>query len=481
MSLVLTGNAGNVTSLSATVVGIANSGLGLERVQTSAPHLFGDGDFVNLQVTIAAAAVYQYGNIAVIDSTHFDLLGSTYTATGTGTAYDLSLTPQIQVPTDGDTASLQLSGMLSALQALADRTQAVRYAITARTSLLVVKSSSGNVPIPSWCTAILCLGAGGGGGGGGGSNGDPVPDSTNQIAAGGGGAGAPLAERLITTIPAGATSVDVTIGAGGTAGTGTPAGPVGWVQAGHGGPGGSSTLAWHDGASAGVLFASFVGGAGGGPGGASASNDVVATSSSVPVFVPGGRGVAAAYRSGSGGLFARWAPGGSQIQNLFNAAGVITGGAGGWPISTLTDPVGPGTPSEGGSSVANGGNPTYAAAISYTGVNALGWSGVSGQGGGTAGTAGATVSFYGGGAGGGGGGGGAFGGGGNGGPGGAGNNAGVAVDGTIGGNGGTTGGGAGGGGGGNGDTTAHSGAGGSGGVGGAGLVQILFLGIPANG
>ncbi len=118
--LVIPGDARNVTSpLTATVIALANNGAGLIRVHTSSPHFFGNGDGVFMS---AAPAIGQF-YIVVIDGTHFDLVGSTYTTTGTGTALDLSLTPQFQAPTDGDTFSQQLSGALSALQALADRTQ----------------------------------------------------------------------------------------------------------------------------------------------------------------------------------------------------------------------------------------------------------------------------------------------------------------------------------------------------------------------
>lgn len=119
MSIVLTGDPSHLTTgLTATVIALSNSA-GAARAQTSAPHLFGDGD----TVAIVAPPVVGQFTITVIDSTHFDLVGSTYTTTGTGTVTDLSLTPQIQVPTDGDTQSVQVSGLLSTVQALCDRDQ----------------------------------------------------------------------------------------------------------------------------------------------------------------------------------------------------------------------------------------------------------------------------------------------------------------------------------------------------------------------
>ena len=120
MSDVLTGTPSNCAAqLAATITGLANNGSGAVRVTTAAPHLFGNGDCVRVVTTPTTGEFV----IAVIDAQDFDLVGSTFTATGTGTATDMSLTPQILVPTDGDTFSLQLSGMLSALQGILDRTQ----------------------------------------------------------------------------------------------------------------------------------------------------------------------------------------------------------------------------------------------------------------------------------------------------------------------------------------------------------------------
>src|SRR5580698_4334068 len=134
MSDVLTGSASNVTTpLVARIIALANNGSGAIRATTVAPHLFGSGDSVAVAVTSSGTpVVVGTFTIAVIDSTHFDLVGSTYTATGVGNASDLSLTPQIQVPTDGDTFSAQLSGLLSAFQGLMDRTQYVNLHGSAR-------------------------------------------------------------------------------------------------------------------------------------------------------------------------------------------------------------------------------------------------------------------------------------------------------------------------------------------------------------
>jgi hypothetical protein len=122
MSSVQTGVPTEVTTpLSATVTALSSSS-GLIEVTTSSPHFFGSGDTVLMFVS-AGVGWGSSWTIAVVDSTHFTLTGSTFSSTGTGTVEDISLTPQIQVPTDGDTFSMQLSGMLSSLRGILSRTQ----------------------------------------------------------------------------------------------------------------------------------------------------------------------------------------------------------------------------------------------------------------------------------------------------------------------------------------------------------------------
>ena len=139
MSDVLTGDLTHVTSpLSATVSALTNNGSGAIRVLTAAPHLYGTGDLVVMD----AGAVQGPFQITVIDSDHFDLNGSTYTASYSGTVKDISLTPQILVPIDGDTFSAQLSGLTSAFQGLLDRTQYLQAASYAALQALGVPSAS---------------------------------------------------------------------------------------------------------------------------------------------------------------------------------------------------------------------------------------------------------------------------------------------------------------------------------------------------
>lgn len=154
MSTILTGNPANVTTpLVRNVSNVTNNGSGLFRVTTSAAHLFGDdggtqGDTVVIASVTGTggmtAAINGTWNIRVINSTNFDLLGSTFVGTYTsgGTATDTSLTPQIQVPSDGDQASMNAS-LLSALQGLLDRTQYVNQRVAKGTLRLIGLYSTG--------------------------------------------------------------------------------------------------------------------------------------------------------------------------------------------------------------------------------------------------------------------------------------------------------------------------------------------------
>jgi hypothetical protein len=457
MSTNIQGNQANVhQNRTATVAAIANNGSGAWRVTTSPAHLFGNHDFVALAVTISAVVVYVAGFVTVIDATHFDVAGTTFTATGTGTATDYSLTPAIQYPTDGDPFTVQLSGLLSAFKGMADRTQLLRYLLLTQEGRLVNVTASGNVPIPPWATHVLVDGCGGGGGAGGGPGGNTV---STQLSAGSGGGGARRAQ-VLTPLLGSPTSLDVVVGAGGAGGAGSNGGPS--PAAGQPGVDGvASTVAYHDGSSSGVFLAQFAGGAKGGGGAITPAFG----GAGVPnvVFTPGGHGPAGLFQSG---IRTQLAPGPRQLLNLINSAGTITAWAA-WPGGLYTDPSGQMDAGEGGASVAGDTVSSYSGAPSPEGFA-----------GGFAGSTGTPVSgpFYGGAAGGGGGGGG-FGPGGNGGNGG---NASLtnASDGTAG----TaaaanTGAGGGGGGcGGNGGAAPGNGKAGAGG--GSGQVNLLFLAFP---
>ena len=154
MTLVLNGTPANVTTpITANVSAIANNGSGACRVQTSSPHFFGSGDSV-AAVTQTVRGRFQ---IVVIDATHFDLTGSTFAGTGIGTVTDLSLTPQVLVPTDGDPLSMQLSGLLSAQQAHLDRTQYLQAQAVAESAL-----RAQSFPARNWQAAKASSASGGG-------------------------------------------------------------------------------------------------------------------------------------------------------------------------------------------------------------------------------------------------------------------------------------------------------------------------------
>ena len=470
MSLVINGTQANSTTpLTATVSSIASGAGGVMRVATSSPHLFGDGDAVKLNVTISAVALVIYGFITVIDATHFDVTGTTYTATGTGAVTDLSLSPQIQFPTDGDSFSLQLSGMLSGLQGLADRTQALRYMILSRTSALVNVMSTQNVPIPPWATHVLVDGCGGGGGGGGGPGGYGAAASS-QIAAGSGGSGAQRSQGIypVSGFGVNPTSIDVTIGVGGTGGAGSGGGSPTPSSASDGTDGSSSGIKYHDGTPGGTYMAILYGGSHGGGGAATPICNVA--NGGTPVFTPGGRGPEGQFRSGP---VSQTSPGYRQLNNIVNSSGTISSPAG-WSVPTYTDPTGQMDYCEGGASVASGHFTTYLAAISYAGAPSQ-----MGQAGGAAGAVGAEDLTYVGGAGGGGGGGGGFGPGGAAGAGGAAAHAGTGATGVVGTAAAANSGGGGGGGGGGGNGSAAGGPGLAGGNGGSGQVNLLFIACPA--
>jgi hypothetical protein len=460
MSLVIAGNQANITTpLSATVTALANNGSGAIRVTTLASHFFGNGDTVFINATPAVG----YFTITVIDPQHFDLVGSTFTSTGSGTVNDFSLTPQILVPTDGDTFSLQLSGMLSALQALCDRTQFLAKNLPS--VYLFITTTTSGVSIPPWVTHVLVDGYGSGGSGGGGCGG--ISGTANQnYSAGSGGAGARRALQIFTIL-GGATKLNVAIGASVSGGAGGAAGnpPSDGT---HGLDGNPSTVTYGDGGLAGTTFFRALGGSGGGGG----AHFPVAAASNVPIWTPGGVNAAGMQRSGPAGLLTQYTPGPAQLINLYNSSGTITDPAGGWPVVVYTDPAGATTWNQGGGAVANC-NPTYSAALSYAG-NPSEEGGLGG--GGAAGANGATDGIWPGGNGGGGGGGS----GGVGGFGGTGGDSNHAGNGTAGGTGGNGSGGAGGGGGGaGGEASGTGGAGGAGGNSGAGAIQLVFLRLMA--
>ena len=128
MSSVYTGVPGNVSdSLAAAVSGATNASPIV--IQTSAAHLFGNGDTVVVASVGGNTAANGTWIITVVDSTHFSLNGSTGNGayTSGGTATDVSLTPQLTIPSDGDPATA--ASINTSIKGLADRTQFLTRAL----------------------------------------------------------------------------------------------------------------------------------------------------------------------------------------------------------------------------------------------------------------------------------------------------------------------------------------------------------------
>ncbi len=217
MSVVIAGNPANVTTpLIAAVTGTASGAGGVVVISTSpTPHLFGNGDTVDGTGVGGTTEANGYWIITVIDSTHFSLNGSTWANAWTsgGQFVDTSLTPQVKVPTDGDTFSAQLSGAVSSAQAALDRTQFIWQSLVSLVSLRVVTTTS-TVHVPPGVTYATVTMCGGGGGGGGGQNGTGV--TSHQAPGGSGGGGAQLLTQMMAVTPGG--TLTVIVGAGGSGG-----------------------------------------------------------------------------------------------------------------------------------------------------------------------------------------------------------------------------------------------------------------------
>ena len=185
------GNPSNVTTpLTATIIGAANNGAGLIRIQTSAAHLYATYDAVTISGVVGATQANGTWAITVIDGTHFDLVGSAFSSAyvSGGTASDQSLTPYFSTPNDGEPGTV--AGILASIQALADRTQ---Y-LVAKTSAPTVFTSSGTWKCPPGIHVAVLYGYGGGGGGGGGNDGTTSTSTSECGGSGGGGSNASLVE-----------------------------------------------------------------------------------------------------------------------------------------------------------------------------------------------------------------------------------------------------------------------------------------------
>lgn len=120
MATTYTGVPTNVTTPHAATISSGTNATPVV-ITTAVPHLFGNGDTVRITGTGTALDTNTYV-ITVTGAQVFSLNGTTASGViSTGTATDQSLTPQFQIPSDGD--DFDVGSINPALQTLADRTQ----------------------------------------------------------------------------------------------------------------------------------------------------------------------------------------------------------------------------------------------------------------------------------------------------------------------------------------------------------------------
>lgn len=426
------GNPANVTTpLTAIVSNVINNS-GTIEIITTAAHFFSTHDYVQVLGVNGVGAANTTAQITVISTTAFLLNGTTFSGSyvSGGTATDLSLTPYFQVPSDGESGTVE--GILASIQALADRTQYLESLIQFPFTPQQFTASTGSPITPPYgAHYALLVGCGGGGGGSAGGAGQELITGSYPVGSGGGGAG--IGSFRVVQVSA-TTQYDIVIGAGGvggigTSGVGTPAGTDGGV----------TTFAMH----ASAVLATFEGGGAGGYAGLSTGSvDEAYGDASTIIYSLGGSAAGVGTNIGSASVV-------SPASNtpFYSTQHVTPPGCGGAGSTRLSGTRG-----------------------THGGTSPEGFAG--GQGGLHASV---TSSFEGGG-GGGGGAGGPFGAGGNGGDGGAPNASG---NGSVGANGvapsANTGAGGGGGGAGGSSSTAFAASGGHGGNGGSGKLTIYWI------
>lgn len=123
MSTRYSGDPTNITTPLIRTITAAASAAGLIRLTTSVAHDFADNDRVYVYGVAGTTEANGYWTITVTGSTTFTLNGSTFTNayTSGGKALDLSLSPAIQFPSDGEDGTAE--SILAALESLCDRTQ----------------------------------------------------------------------------------------------------------------------------------------------------------------------------------------------------------------------------------------------------------------------------------------------------------------------------------------------------------------------
>lgn len=120
MATTYTGVPTNVTTPHAATISSGTNATPVV-ITTLVPHLFGNGDTVRITGTGTGLDNGEYV-ITVTGAQVFSLNGTTASGViSTGTATDQSLTPQFQIPSDGD--DFDVGSINPALQTIADRTQ----------------------------------------------------------------------------------------------------------------------------------------------------------------------------------------------------------------------------------------------------------------------------------------------------------------------------------------------------------------------
>lgn len=210
MSSTYTGDPTSVSnSLSATITNATNASPIV--ITTSADHLFASHDVVTISGVGGNTAANGSFVITKLSGTSFSLTGSTGSGayTSGGTAVDNSLTPQAQIPSDGDV--LSEADFLPALEALFDRSQFLALLGKMRSKAW---TSDTTWTAPSDVQPIgFLLGYGGGGGGAAGGSGSTT---ANDQGVSGGAGGGSIQSVQVVTLTAGETYT-VDIGAGGAA------------------------------------------------------------------------------------------------------------------------------------------------------------------------------------------------------------------------------------------------------------------------
>lgn len=220
------GDANNVTiGQLRNITGADDSGVSGEiRITTSGVHLFGDADWVKVEGVTGTTEANGEWEIAVMTSTTFRLLGSTFANAyvSGGAAKDLTCIPQASIASDGEAATA--AALAAPVQVALDRTQALallasRLNVIDATIMTVTADYVLEWPNGRGSSALVfarCVGGGGGGGGG------PNAGSSYDISGGGGGGGC---DEWGCEIWYSNDTLTIGVGAGGAGGAGgaTPA------------------------------------------------------------------------------------------------------------------------------------------------------------------------------------------------------------------------------------------------------------------